>query len=80
MPAFPDVHKPAGKQNIFPKIPGARSANLIHTHEILHKQYLGATTGLLISAHQSGGSCRPARPIRLFKLCKPTDQIRSLCQ
>lgn len=38
MPAFPDVQKPAGKQNTFPKIPGARSANLICTHEILHKQ------------------------------------------
>lgn len=74
MPAFPDVQKPAGKQNIFPKIPGARSANLIQTHEILYKQYLGATTGLLIIAHQSAGSCRPVCPIRLFKLSKPTDQ------
>lgn len=80
MPAFPDVQKPAGKQNIFPKIPRATSANLIHTPEILHKQYLGATTGLLISAHLSGGSCRPACPVSLFKLCKPTDQIHSSCQ
>lgn len=38
MPAFPGVQKPAGKQNTFPKISGARSANLIHTHEILRKQ------------------------------------------
>jgi len=68
MPAFPDVQKPVGKQNIFSKIPGARSANPFHTYEILHKQQLGATTGLLISAQQSGGSCRPACPIRLFKL------------
>lgn len=57
MPAFPDVQKPAGTQNIFPKIPGAGSANLIHTHEILHKQCLAATTGLLISTHQCGESC-----------------------
>lgn len=38
MPAFPDVQKSAGNQNIFPKIPRAKSANLIHTCEILHKQ------------------------------------------
>lgn len=38
MPAFPDVQKPAGNQNVFPKIPGARSENRIHTYEILHKQ------------------------------------------
>lgn len=80
MPAFPDVQKLAGKQNIFPKIPRARSANLIHTHETLHKQYLGATTGLLISAHQSGGNCKSACPRRLFKISKPTNKIYSLCQ
>lgn len=78
MPAFPDVQKPARKQNIFPKIPGARSANLIHTHEILHKQC--STTRLLVSAQQSEGNYRPACPIRFFKLRKPTDQIHSLCQ
>lgn len=51
MPAFPDVQKLTGKQNIFPKIPGARSANLIHADDVLHKQYLGATTELPISTH-----------------------------
>lgn len=80
MPAFPDVQKLAGKQNIFPKIPGARSANLIHTHETLYKQYLGATTGLLISTYQSRRNCKSACPRRLFKICKPTDKTHSLCQ
>lgn len=74
MSAFPDVRKLTGKQNIFPKIPGARSANLSHAHEILHKQYLDATTELLISTHQSGGSYRPACPTRLFKLCYRPDR------
>lgn len=64
MPAFPDVHKPDGKQNIFPKIPWAGSANLIYTHEILHKHCLAATTGLLISTHQCGGSCMSCKALQ----------------
>lgn len=71
MPAFPDVQKPAGKQNIFPKIPGAGSANLIHTHEILHKQCLAATTGLLISTHQRGGSCMSCKALQALQISRP---------
>lgn len=78
MPALPDVQKPAGKQNIFPKIPGARSANLIHPHEILHKQYLGATTALLVSTPPKWRKLRTCMSYKALQACKPTDQIRSL--
>lgn len=71
MPAFADVQKPAGKQNIFPKIPGAGSANLIHTHEILRKQCLAATTGLLISTHQRGGSCMSCKALQALQISRP---------
>lgn len=64
MPAFPDVQKPAGKQNIFQKIPWAGSANLIYIHEILHKQCLAASTGLLIGTHQCGGGCMSCKALQ----------------
>lgn len=72
MPAFPDVQKPAGKQNIFPKIPWAGSANLIYTHEILHKQCLAASTALT-SVEEA------ACPIRSCKVCKSAEQTQSPC-